>query len=295
MRGSAADVARGLGGHRSGNGWLCRCPVPSHGQGRRDRRPSLLVSDDGHGGIHPHCFAGCTPQEVVAALGFGEADRRAFPRPGSAPVAGAGAADNHALALQLWARRQSPAGTIVEAYWRCRGIDILLPPSIGFIPDLWHRPTRQRLPAMIAAVQNVAGRIVAVHRTYLRRDGCGKADVTPAKMALGPCAGGAVRLGPVAEELAIGEGIESSASAAELMGLPAWAALSTSGMRRLVLPDVVKTLWIAADPDGPGIAAAHALARRAKEEGRRVMIARPSDLDDFNSLAQGINRVAYSK
>jgi hypothetical protein len=268
--------------------------VPSHGQGRGDRRPSLLISDDGHGGINAYCFAGCSRQEVLAALGWHEADRRASPwRP--EPLAARDAAGNSARALEIWKRRRCPAGSIVETYWRWRGIDIPLPPSIGFIPDLWHARTCQRLPAMIAAVQDIAGRTIAVHRTYLRRNGCGKAEVAPAKMALGPCAGGAVRLGPAAEELAIGEGIESSASAGQLMGLPAWAALSTSGMRGLVLPDVVKTLWIAADPDGPGMAAAYALAQRAKEEGRRVMIARPPDLGDFNTLAKGVYSVDHSK
>jgi len=36
---------------------------------------------------------------------------------------------------------------------------------------------------------------VAIHRTFLARDGVGKAPVNPPKMMLGPCRGGAVRLG----------------------------------------------------------------------------------------------------
>jgi hypothetical protein len=28
----AADIARALGGWRSGKGYICRCPVPSHGK-----------------------------------------------------------------------------------------------------------------------------------------------------------------------------------------------------------------------------------------------------------------------
>ena len=34
----------------------------------------------------------------------------------------------------------------------------------------------------------------AIHRTFLARDGGGKAPIDPAKMMLGPCRGGAVRL-----------------------------------------------------------------------------------------------------
>jgi hypothetical protein len=37
----AADIARALGRRRSGKGYICRCPVPSHGRGRGDRNPSL--------------------------------------------------------------------------------------------------------------------------------------------------------------------------------------------------------------------------------------------------------------
>ena len=46
---SAADVASLLGGSRQGRLWLCPCPVPTHGKGRGDRNPSLLVSDDRDG------------------------------------------------------------------------------------------------------------------------------------------------------------------------------------------------------------------------------------------------------
>ena len=35
---------------------------------------------------------------------------------------------------------------------------------------------------------------LAIHRTFLARDGFGKAPVNPQKMMLGPCRGGAVRL-----------------------------------------------------------------------------------------------------
>ena len=73
---------------------------------------------------------------------------------------------------------------------------------------------------------DAAGSPVALHRTYLARDGRGKADADPVRASLGPVWGGAVRLDPVAPELVVGEGIETSASAGRLLGLPAWAATS---------------------------------------------------------------------
>jgi putative DNA primase/helicase len=36
---------------------------------------------------------------------------------------------------------------------------------------------------------------LAIHRTFLARDGAGKAPIDPQKMMFGPCRGGAVPLG----------------------------------------------------------------------------------------------------
>jgi putative DNA primase/helicase len=65
---SAAEIAKALGGHPSGGGYLVRCPLPSHGQGRGDRRPSLSVSDGDDGRLLVRCFAGCDPLDVLAEL-----------------------------------------------------------------------------------------------------------------------------------------------------------------------------------------------------------------------------------
>ena len=80
---------------------------------------------------------------------------------------------------------------------------------------------------------------LAIHRTFLARDGAGKAPVDPQKMMLGPCRGGAVRLAAPGDVLMVGEGIETCLAAMQATGNPAWAALSTSGLRALDLPDDV--------------------------------------------------------
>ena len=54
---------------------------------------------------------------------------------------------------------------------------------------------------------------------------------------------------------------------------PAWAALSTSGLRTLELPDHVRDVVVLADGDEPGEAAARDAALRWKREGRRVRTA----------------------
>jgi putative DNA primase/helicase len=128
---------------------------------------------------------------------------------------------------------------------------------------------------------------LAVHRTFLARDGASKAPVTPQKMMLGPCRGGAVQLAVPDAKLMVGEGIETCLAVMQATGLPAWAALSTSGLRALDLPSEIRDVVVLADGNEPGEAAALAAARRWKREGRTVRIARPPTGMDFNDLLLG--------
>ena len=93
-------------------------------------------------------------------------------------------------------------------------------------------------------------------------------------------------LDPVAPELAVGEGIESSASAGRRFRLPAWAAISAGNLGcGLVLPPEVLAVVIAADADEPGRKAANAALHRWTAEGRRVRIATPNKPgSDFNDI-----------
>ena len=75
-------------------------------------------------------------------------------------------------------------------------------------------------------------------------------------MMLGPCRGGAVRLAQPGDVLMVGEGIETCLAAMQATGHPAWAALSTSGLRALDLPGDVRDVIVLADGDEPGEAAA---------------------------------------
>jgi hypothetical protein len=137
---------------------------------------------------------------------------------------------------------------------------------------------------MIALVRASDDVPVAIHRTYLARDGGGKAPVDTQRLMLGPCHGGAVRLGSPRDVLMIGEGIETCLAAMQGSGKPAWAALSTSGLRSLELPEGVRDVILLADGDAAGEAAAKDAALRWKREARRVRIARPPQGMDFNDL-----------
>jgi len=128
---------------------------------------------------------------------------------------------------------------------------------------------------------------LAIHRTFLARDGSGKAPVEPQKMMLGPCRGGAVRLAPAGDVLMLGEGIETCLAAMQASGHSAWAALSTSGLLALDLPPDVREVILLADGDAAGEAAARGAALRWKREGRRVQIAHAPQGMDFNDMLLG--------
>jgi hypothetical protein len=190
-------------------------------------------------------------------------------------------------ALHLWETASPSAGTLVESYLRSRGLLLPPPVTIRFHARLMH-PTGSIWPAMLALVtRGTDNAPLAVHRTFLARDGAGKTPVAPAKMMLGPCRGGAVRLGSPGDVLMVGEGIETCLAAMQATVCPAWAALSTSGLRMLHLPREVREVIVLADGDDPGEAAARDAAQRWKREGRSVRIARPPRGADFNDLLLG--------
>ncbi len=56
--------------HAEGEGYKTSCPVPTHGQGRGDKDPSLSVGVDAEGNVLLKCFANCENEAVVEALGL---------------------------------------------------------------------------------------------------------------------------------------------------------------------------------------------------------------------------------
>ncbi|PAP91796.1 DUF7146 domain-containing protein [Mesorhizobium wenxiniae] len=285
---TAETIAKALGGHRAGATWMARCPVHD------DRSPSLSISAGKDGKVLVRCHAGCEQRDVIAALqerGLWQTTGRVLGtvrnhRRRIAEELDADALKRSEAALPIWQASQAAEGTPIATYLRSRGLDLPPSPAVRFHAGLKH-PSGGVWPAMVALVTHGAtGSPIAVHRTFLARDGGGKAPVDPAKMMLGPCRGGAIRLGEPGAVLMIGEGIETCLAAMQATGNTAWAALSTSGLRSLDLPRDVRDVIVLADGDEPGEAAAQDCARRWRREGRRVRIARPPQGMDFNDLLQ---------
>lgn len=283
---NAREITRALGGHWHGRYGVARCPA--HG----DKRPSLSLSDGTDGRLLLRCHSGCEFTHILDSLkGFGLVEGEGnYSPPSAADLERIRQSEieeaerKEALALSCWRDARPIRGTIAETYLRHRGITCELADSLRFHPDCWH-PSRNRFPAMVALVEGAPR--LAVHRTYLRADGLGKAQVEPAKAMLGTVAGGAVRLSQGNDKLIVCEGIETGLSL--LSGLArgsvsVWAALSTSGMKALSLPDSPALLTVATDGDAAGREAGNALATRATAAGRKVSLLPAPDGHDWNDI-----------
>jgi hypothetical protein len=283
----ACELTTALGGHWYGQYGVAPCPVCQ--PERRKTQNALTLADGRNGRLVLDCKkSACAFFDIMAAVGLRSGD---YSPPDAATIAQrereakAKAARRADQAKRLWQEAQPIAGTLAEAYLRARGITCPLPQTLRFHPQAWHGATAKRYPAMVAAVQGVG--LPAVHRTWLRHDGSGKADIEPAKAMLGGTAGGAVRLTGGPSWLVLAEGIESGLSlACGLLDGPAtlWAGLSTSGLRGLRLPPQPGRLTIACDGDTAGREAAHALAERAYGLGWQVGIMDPGTGADFNDI-----------
>jgi putative DNA primase/helicase len=287
---NAETIAKALGGHKAGCGWMARCP--SHD----DRSPSLSICDADYGKVLIRCHAGCDQEKVIATL----RSRGLWPEKGSRRITRLAPrsvtkrtepdrddAKRTEAALAIWEGAMPAGGSPVETYLASRGLHLPPTPTLRFHAGLKH-PSSGIWPAMIALVTRGTDDMpLAIHRTFLARDGGGKAPVDPQKMMLGPCHGGALRLAAPGHMLMVGEGIETCLAAMQATDHPAWAALSTSGLRALELPTDVREVIVLADGDDPGEAAAWDAAQRWSCEGRRVRIARPPQGLDFNDVLLG--------
>lgn len=272
---AASDVAQRLGLHHlpGRNEWRGDCPICAY------RDTLALTQRLGRPLLYCH---NCHDRDGLSALLRGAGVTPMVPDPSREAERGAKRQRTHDAMLRLWASGEALPGTPAEHYLRRRGIEHLAgESSLRFRGDTPH-PSAAHLQAMLAAIVDVGGAMVAVHRTFLTLDGR-KARAEPVKASLGPVAGGAIRIGLCASEIVVGEGIESSAAAGRLLALPAWSAISCGNLaRHLVLPPEVARVVIAADHDPPGIEAAEAAARRWRAEGRHVRIALPNrEGDDF--------------
>jgi len=275
------ELAGRLGLKRYARSWRGRCPACDY--------PTTFSVRAGRDGRALLFCASCRDRDAIADAVASAIGQNRQPAPPSIGFETAQRQRKQDRALALWRGSEPATGTPADRYLTARGLSgLTASPALRFRADTSH-PEGGRYPALIALVTGPDGTPLAIHRTYLTRDG-GKAAVEPTKASLGPVWGGAIRLQGLDPEhaLVIAEGIETAASAGLLMGLPAWAALSAGNLAQgLVLPPEAQSIVIAADPDQPGRIAARDAWLRWTAEGRSVRVAVPNGAGDFNDLLRG--------
>ncbi len=213
------------------------------------------------------------------------------PQPASVSEAGGGAGhhqDNPEAAQRLWRYCKPIAGSLAERYLRHRGITgPLSAKSLRFHPQLFYRAYDEApvetWPALVAAVTDGNGEITGAHRTWLARDGLGKAPIESPRKTLGCLYGHAARFGAAGPAMAAGEGLETVLSVRAVMpGLACMAALSAAHLAVLHLPAETRRLYILADNDEAGRHAAETLSARAVAADIETRTLLPQE-DDFNT------------
>lgn len=277
-------LARIFDAKRVGNEYRARCVL------HNDRTPSMDF-DIKNGKLMVICRSGCDQKALFLEF-MRRAGQEIVPAcASSAPSRYSSAPDADVRNEAIWrtweTARPVRTGDPVDLYLRHRRIALpLFPPVLRFHPALkyWCPDRREcigEMPAMVAQIQNTAGEVVSIHRTYLTVDGLKAAVPEPKKIMRavrdGATKGAAILLFEPTDSVILAEGIETALSVHLDARLPVWAAVSAGGLEWLQLPASIRNVWIAVDDDssGAGERAAESLSRRLQAEGRRCSLAYP--------------------
>lgn len=180
-------------------------------------------------------------------------------------------------------------GDLADTYLKSRGIwHASYPPALRFAARMRDGEGGIR-PCMVALVGIYgADRYATMHRTFLRPDGKGKAEmIAPRKLMPGPLPDGAcVALSEyIGGPLGIAEGIETAFAASAMFDLPVWSAINSAILKKWKPPEGCGEVVIFGDNDPKfgGQAAAYELAHRLAVKGIDVDVQMPPHVgQDWN-------------
>jgi putative DNA primase/helicase len=199
---------------------------------------------------------------------------------------------------RMWAKSKPVVrGDAVDAYLRTRGVGLdVYPSTIRTAPSLHYfdDDTTGFFPAMLALVHDVTGKPVTIHRTYIAKDGSGKAPVEkPRKTVSKHGKSPHIQVTPIMPTMGIAEGIETALAAMKIFSVPTWSVISTYGVETFEPPAGVERLIIFGDHDanGAGQKAAHTLA--AGLAGHLPVEVRiPDQVGDWNDVLRTVRKEA---
>jgi putative DNA primase/helicase len=200
-----------------------------------------------------------------------------------APGKPAMAQEDVRAALQAMWHASAPmvTGDLADRYLASRGLDMgQYPKALRFARAVRDGEGGTR-PCMLAMV-GVYGekKFATMHRTYLRPDGSGKADMqSPRKMMPGEIPEGAcVQLSDwTGGSIGIAEGIETAIAASNIFEMPVWSAINSAMLKKWLPPPDAEDVVVFGDNDPKfgGQAAAYHLAHRLAIKGFSVSVQIP--------------------
>jgi Toprim domain-containing protein len=191
------------------------------------------------------------------------------------------------MAKRIWDQAANPKNTLAHIYLSDhRKLDLTEELSGSVLR--FHRacPWREessgqtiKVPALIAAFRSVDDdSITGIHRIRLNPDGS-----KYGRRMLGIVHRSAVKLSPLTDTLAIGEGVESCMAAQQLGYTPVWAVGSVGAISFFPILNGVERLVLLAETGRPSEDAIKICGTRWQRERRKVQVIRPlvgSDLND---------------
>jgi hypothetical protein len=181
--------------------------------------------------------------------------------------------NNFERALAAFHKAQPDAHKLMRTYIEVgRGIPYTNEAKdLRLCPSFYHSELFGTAPAMLAAMRGAPdGEIVAIHATFLRADGLGKADVQPARKVFGKAGGAAVWLTTPGPIMVVTESIEKSLAIYAATSAPVVSAYSMSNVPKINPPPDCKLWTIGADRGDAAEEYARAAGRRLTEEARNA-------------------------
>ncbi len=210
-----------------------------------------------------------------------------------------------------------PDAEPVRLYLARRGLNTRdLPLTLRYHPALsYFDSDKERVtgnwPAMVALVQDIRGKPITLHRTYLTNDGKKAPVGSPKKLMMYPkidrdLCGASIRLAPQSSCMGVTEGLETGLSVMQAVGQPIWVAINTTLMETIDLPSECHTAiaWADKDPKtakgiSPGLHSAKVFVQNQWREGRRASYVIPDlglgdDVSvDWNDVLVRVGAVAF--
>jgi hypothetical protein len=306
---NAAETARKLGGEVSGRDTIL-CPGPGHSP--KDRSLAVKLVPTAPDGFVVHSHAGDNWREcrdhVRERLSLprwepGDDQRRTVPphhvdKWDLAAVEAEAAESPRAwtedeierisAARRIWEQAQDPRGTLAERYLREHRLLDLPDDLIGGIARFhsscpWRNEDTGKtghLPTLVVPFRSVDDdAITGIHRIALK-----PFIAKPNRRMRGVVYRAAIKLDPISEQLAVGEGVETCMAAREMGYRPVWALGSTGNISFFPIIEGVKTLLILGERGDASAEAINVCGTCWRKAGRRVRVVMPdaefSDLND---------------